>query len=72
MVSRYLIQSGIPMSQTTICKEIQNMTSTLVEDLDFSDLKKFEFITRKTGRRGPTKEECIKYYNQKFVLSKIK
>ena len=72
MVSRYFILSGIPMSQTTICKEIQNMISTVVDDLDFSYLKNFEFITKKIGRRGPTKDECIEYYNQKLVLFKIK
>ena len=68
MVGRYFILSGIPMSQLSICKEIENMISTVVEDLDFSNLKNFEFITKKSGRRGPTKEECIGYYNQKLVL----
>ena len=65
MVSRYFILSGIPMTKITICEEIQNMISTVVKDLDFSYLKNFEFITEKVGRRGPTKEECIEYYNQK-------
>ena len=72
MVSRHFILSGIPMTKITICEEIQNMISTVVEDLDFSYLKNFEFITKKIGRRGPTKEECIEYYNQKLVLFKIK
>ena len=69
MLGRYFILSGIPMSPVTICKEIQNMISVVVEDLDFSYLKNFEFVTEKLGRRGPTKEECIVYYNQKLVLS---
>ena len=33
MVSRYLILSGIPLSRITICDEIQNMISYLVENL---------------------------------------
>ena len=86
MVSRYFILSGIPMTQMTICNEIQNMTSYLVENLqpstsktiqsltsavenlNFPDWNIFEFITRKEGRRGPSKEECIEYYNHKLVL----
>ena len=33
MVSRYFILSGIPLSRITICDEIQNMISYLVENL---------------------------------------
>ena len=68
MISRYFMLSGIPMSQMTICKEIQNMISTLEKDLDFFYLDNFKFITEKFGRRGPSKEECIKYYNEKLVI----
>ena len=84
MVSRYFILSGIPMTQMAICNEIQNMISYLVENLrpstvrasavenlNFPDLNIFEFITKKEGRRGPSKEECIKYYNQKLVTSQL-
>ena len=66
MVGRYFILHGIPMSQITVCKEIQSMISSLVEGLPNWD--DFEFITKKSGRRGPSKEECIEYYNQKLVL----
>ena len=64
MVNRYFILSGIPISQLEICYEIQNMVSFVVENLNF-DWDIFEFITEKTGRRGPSKEQCLEYYNQK-------
>ena len=64
------------MSQITICIEIQNMISFLVENLSNSNLNlpdwdTFEFITEKTGRRGPSKEECIGYYKQRSVFHLI-
>ena len=65
MVSRYFMLSGIPITQTTICMEIQDMMKFIVENFDFPKWDTFEFITGKTGRRGPSKEECIGYYNQK-------
>ena len=52
------------MSQLEICYEIQNMVSFVVENLNF-DWDIFEFITEKTGRHGPSKEQCLEYYNQK-------
>ena len=64
MVGRYFILSGIPLSQVTIMNEIQNMISFLVK-LNTPDWDIFEFITKKEGRRGPSKEECIGYYNEK-------
>ena len=33
MVSRYFILSGIPMTQISICNEVQKMISFLVENL---------------------------------------
>ena len=69
MVGRHFILSGIPLSKITICEEIQNMISSLVEGLTNWD--NFEFITKKIGRRGPSKEECIEYYSQKLVLLAI-
>ena len=39
-----------------------------LKNLDFPDWDIFEFITEKIGRRGPSKDECIKYYNQKLVF----
>ena len=33
MVSRYFVLSGIPLNRLTICDEIQNMISYLVENL---------------------------------------
>ena len=89
MVSRYFILSGIPMTQITICNEIQNMISYLVENLkpstsktiqsltngvenlNFPDLSIFEFITKKQGRRGPSKTRCIEYYSQKLVSCQL-
>ena len=65
MLGRYYILSGIPMTQMTICKEIQNMISYIDKNLDVPDWDIFEFITKKLGRRGPSKEECISYYEQK-------
>ena len=65
MLGRYYILSGIPMTQMTICKEIQNMISYIDKNLDVPDWDIFEFITRKIGRRGPSKEECISYYEPK-------
>ena len=72
------------MTQITICNEIQNMISYLVvnlepstikasafENVNFPDWNIFEFITKKIGRRGPSKEECIKYYNQKLVTRQL-
>ena len=67
MIGRYFILSGIPMTQITICKEIQNMISFLEKNSD-CNWETFEFITKKDGRRGPSKEECIEYYNRKLVF----
>ena len=41
MVSRYFILSGIPLSRITICDEIQNMISYLVENLRPEDSQSF-------------------------------
>ena len=38
---------------------------TGLENLNFPDWDIFEFITKKVGRRGPSKEQCIGYYNNK-------
>ena len=66
MLGRYYMVSGIPMSRASISDEIRNMIVYLVEQLfDFPEWETFEFITEKSGRRGPSKEECIDYYNQK-------
>ena len=67
MLGRYFILSGIPMTQITICKEIQKMISFIVKNLDVPNhnWETFEFITKKSGRRGPSSGECIEYYNQK-------
>ena len=35
-----------------------------LENLNLPDWDIFEFITKKNGRRGPSKEECIEYYKQ--------
>ena len=51
------------MSRIAICEEIQSMVSFVVKNLHF-DWDIFEFITEKRGRRGPSKEECLKYYDQ--------
>ena len=59
---------GIPMTRISICDEIQEMVSFLVKNIQSSHLTDwtfFEFITKKHGRRGPSKEECISYYEPK-------
>ena len=63
MVCRYFIFCGLPMNRIAICEEIQSMVSFVVENLNF-DWNIFEFITEKRGRRGSSKEECLKYYEQ--------
>ena len=41
---------------------------TGLENLNFPDWDTFEFFTKKEGRRGPSKVECIGYYNDKLVF----
>ena len=41
-----------------------------LESSDFPDWDIFEFITKKVGRRGPSKAECLEYYKQKLVFHK--
>ena len=68
MVARHFILSGIQISEKTIFDEIRNRVEYLIKNLqssDFPDWNIFEFITKKIGRRGPSKKECIEYYNQK-------
>ena len=38
------------------------MASINVEFVGDPDWSEFEFITKKKGAQGPTKEECEKYY----------
>jgi len=40
---------------------------TGLENLNSPDWNFFEFITENIGRCGPSKEECIQYYNQKYT-----
>ena len=37
----------------------------VMQNLNFPNWKVFEFVTRKTGAAGPTREECIGYYEPK-------
>ena len=46
---------------------VQLSTSEL-QSSDLPDWDIFEFITKKFGRRGPTKAECLEYYKQKLVF----
>ena len=64
MVSRYLILSGIPLSRITICDEIQNMISYLVENLSPVDSKSIKAEDRpSTGiKREPTKKGMDNYF----------
>ena len=62
----YLVENLQPSSSKTV----QSLTSG-VENLNFPDWNIFEFITKKEGRRGPSKEECIEYYIHKLVSSQL-
>ena len=44
------------------------LIKTRIENLNYPDWNIFEFITKKGGRRGPSKKECIEYYNDKLVF----
>ena len=71
MVARHFILSGIQISEKTIFDEIRNRVEYLIKNLqssDFPDWNIFEFLTKKEGHRGPSKQECIQYYNQKLVF----
>ena len=62
----YLVENLQPSTSKTV----QSLTNA-VENLKFPDWNIFEFITRKGGRRGPSKEECIEYYSHKLVSSQL-
>ena len=67
MVSRYLILSGIPLSRMTICDEIQNMISYLVENLRPVDSNSIPAEDRFSTaiKREPTKkgmENCFVFF----------
>ena len=53
------------LSLTESLQETQRSTASieieLEEDFDWNG---FEFITKKTGHVGPTKEECLEYYKE--------
>ena len=44
---------------------------TGLENVSLPDWDIFEFITKKVGRCGPSKEECIDNYNDKLVFLMI-
>ena len=44
------------------------LIKTGIGNLNYPDWYFFEFITKKAGRRGPSKKECIEYYNDKLVF----
>ena len=51
-----------------IAEEALNAGNDEIVEMEFKnypDWKKFEFITRKKGAHGPSKEECLQYYSEK-------
>ena len=41
------------------------LIKTGIKNVNYPHWNIFELITKKVGRRGPSKEECIEYYNEK-------
>ena len=64
MVSRYMILSGIPLSRITICDEVQNMISYLVENLRPVDSNSISEEDRLSTaiKREPTKKGKENYF----------
>ena len=62
----YLVENLQPSTSKTV----QSLTNA-VENLNFPDWNIFKFITKKEGRRGPSKEECIEYYKNTLVFSQV-
>ena len=73
MVSRYLILSGIPLSRITICDEIQNMISYLVENLSPVDSNSIPAEDRLSIaiKREPTKKGMEIYFIFFLIFIKI-
>ena len=64
MVSRYMILSGIPLSRITICDEVQNMISYLVENLrpvDSNSILAEERLS--TGLKREPTEEGMEFFS---------
>ena len=85
MIGRYLLISGIPVTTINIIKEVNTLIQYLISKTEESphftlystilasqdpSWTKFEFVTKKVGHEGPTKFECLGYYNERFELSK--
>ena len=62
MVSRHLILDSIPVTEETLLRRIKPLLAHL-----FKIATAFEFVTKKTGAYGPTKTECIEYYQQRYI-----
>ena len=67
MIARHMLLSGQPQTQVTMLAEIEKLVQSLydnVTDCSANPWTIFEFVTEKEGRHGPTKEECISYYEK--------
>ena len=76
MIARHLLLSGQPQTPVTMISEIEKLVqcmhdkvidwstnAAILDGLNFGPWTCFEFVTRKTGAHGPTKEECLSYYD---------
>ena len=76
MIARHLLLSGQPQTPVTMISEIEKLVqcmydkvidwstnAAILDRLNFGPWTTFEFVTMKAGAHGPTKEECLSYYN---------
>ena len=68
MVS-HLIENLSPGKSKRRRKEGMKNSFFIFGNVSFPDWDIFEFITKKEGRRGPSKQECIAYYYDKYVFN---
>ena len=67
----FIAHHGAPHQMTIGPDEVTCTPQSLsigIENLNVPYWNIFEFITEKRGRCGPSKEECIQYYNKKLDL----
>ena len=64
----FFFSTKLQYKNIIICSFLVQALKNEFENLHFPDWDIFEFITEKEGRRGPSKQECVQYYNQKLVF----
>ena len=73
MLTRFMIQSSVPVNQVNFLAEIQNLVNVLLSNADSTVILDrlniepwtiFEFKTERRGCRGPTKVQCLSYYSR--------